>query len=150
MTITENTPACVELPDDLAYNYPLDPSGIVEYGSYMGVNWVIAKSPIVGFNGYVRVPESHPWAGLSCWDVESSGAVSSAGLYSGLTFHDGGRWFGFDTAHASDDWPSAFHWRGSWEPLVFSGMAKMWSLVLVREAVQALAIDAHRADSASE
>lgn len=146
MTATENTPPMfVELPGDLAYNYPLNPSEVVEYGSYMGVDWVIAKSPIVGFNGYVRVPVGHQWAGKSFSGVDASGAVSSAYLYGGLTFSDGGRWFGFDTSHANDDWPAEFHWRGPWSPLAFDGAVKMWSLELVREAVLALALDAHQA-----
>lgn len=130
----------VELPAHLAEDYPLDPTGVVEYGSYMGVDWVVAVSPVVGFNGYVRVPEGHPWQGLGHRQV----SPASEGMFGGLTYSSGnGRWFGFDTAHANDDWPSEYHWREAWEPLVHP--ARMWSLELVREAVMALAIDAHQA-----
>ena len=140
MTTSPETPLTfVELPEHLAADCPLDPAGVVEYGSYMGIDWVIAKAPIVGLNGYVRIPDGHPWQGLGYQQI----TPASERMFGGLTYSSGnGRWFGFDTSHANDDWPSEYHWRGDWEPLVRP--ARMWSLGLVREAVVALAINAYR------
>ena len=139
-TSSEASLSFVELPEHLVADCPLNPAGVVEYGSYMGVDWVIAKSPIVGLNGYIRIPEGHPWQGQGYEQI----SPASEGMFGGLTYSSGnGRWFGFDTAHANDNWPSEYHWRGGWEPLVYP--ARMWSLELVRESVMALAIDAYQA-----
>lgn len=59
----------------------------VECAIANGAGWV---------NGYVRVPEGHPWHGKDYDDIP-------ADVHGGLTY-SGGDWIGFDTAHLGDVW----------------------------------------------
>ena len=81
---------------------------ILETGEYKGYKYAVTKSPLTGDanpNGYVRLPEVHPW--LSADDIEYI-----ADVHGGLTYgpgmspsHNHGntrRWVGFDTIHACD------------------------------------------------
>jgi len=74
-------------------------------------------------NGYVLVPESHPWHGRDYnqgdgtepdstvpeyWDWRDTAPDSIVNVHGGLTYSgtllgdDGGWWFGFDTGHYRD------------------------------------------------
>lgn len=101
----------IELPAHLS-GFPINGAPVFEYGSYMGVDWVVTKNRFAGLNGYIRVPEGHPWAGLSYELVElidSSNPVFEERPWGELTFSSG-RWFGFDAVHAWDWWPAEFRW----------------------------------------
>lgn len=50
----------------------------------------------VSFNGYVRLPDGHPWLGLHYDNIP-------ADVHGGLTYAEG-NWIGFDTGHAFDYW----------------------------------------------
>lgn len=58
--------------------------------------------------GYVRVPESHPWHGRDCEDINSTpdglafGGITWSGKMSERL--GDGWWVGFDTAHGTRPW----------------------------------------------
>ncbi|MGW8936016.1 hypothetical protein [Gordonia terrae] len=67
-------------------------------GVESGIVWATCQAPCYGaVNGYVKVPDGHPWYGLDyeMIDVE---------VHGGLTFARDG-WIGFDTLHLGDVWP---------------------------------------------
>lgn len=65
-----------------------------------GIEWVTCPAPLWGaINGYVRVPDDHPWHGLDYDDERVNVTVNG-----GLTFANDD-WMGFDTLHAGDLWP---------------------------------------------
>ncbi|QFP97013.1 hypothetical protein SEA_SUERTE_42 [Gordonia phage Suerte] len=70
-----------------------------------GVRWVTCVAPIYGaVNGYVLLPEGHPWRGLDYDQIDVE-------VHGGLTYgHDG--WIGFDTLHAGDVWPGSPQYGG--------------------------------------
>lgn len=69
-------------------------------GEHLGIPWVVAKAPMFGaLNGYVRLPEGHPWHGLDYEEIEVD-------VHGGVTYHSGG-WIGFDTLHFADIWPGS-------------------------------------------
>lgn len=51
-------------------------------------------------NGYVKLPEGHPWSNKDLfpddWDIP-------ADVHGGITYHEG-QWIGFDTNHYNDVW----------------------------------------------
>lgn len=54
-------------------------------------------------NGYVQLPEGHPW--LDGEKYEDDWNIP-AEVHGGITFRDrDNRWVGFDTAHGGDHWP---------------------------------------------
>jgi hypothetical protein len=74
------------------------PTQVVASGVEDGVEWITYPAPIYGaINGYVRLPEDHPWRGLDYDHIDVA-------VNGGLTFHSGD-WIGFDTLHAGDYWP---------------------------------------------
>lgn len=142
-----------QLPDHLAATYPFDPAGVLEVGETEGVPWVLAKAPRYGVNGYVCVPEGHPWVevGASPLGSESIGSGTSR-VWGAATFCHG-RWFGFDTQHVGDVWSDDFIWDASKREDVHLemsiGLGELWSsapkyhsMDSVREMVQAMAQDA--------
>lgn len=60
-----------------------------------------ALAPIPAVNGYVLLPERHPWRELGLQGDEPDGLD----VHGGITFgpHVTG-WIGFDTGHAGDEW----------------------------------------------
>lgn len=92
-----------------------------------GITWATCKAPMYGaVNGYVQVPQGHPWHGLDYdeIDVEAHG---------GLTFARDG-WIGFDTLHAWDYWPLGPHYCRNGE----CGCIK-WTPEMVADAARELA-----------
>lgn len=75
-------------------------SRIVDSGVEAGVYWMTYNAPLWGaVNGYVRVPDGHPWFGLDYDDIDVE-------VHGGLTFARAG-WIGFDTLHSGDVWPGS-------------------------------------------
>ncbi len=67
-------------------------------GTVDGIQWATCRAPLYGaINGYVRIPEGHPWHGLDYDDIDVA-------AHGGLTFAADG-WIGFDTLHLGDLWP---------------------------------------------
>ncbi|SLF32685.1 Uncharacterised protein [Mycobacteroides abscessus subsp. bolletii] len=74
----------------------------IETGQVDGIEWATVEAPLYGaVNGYVRVPEGHPWFGLDyeAIDVEVHGGLTYGAV--GIAGH----WIGFDTLHGGDIWP---------------------------------------------
>lgn len=69
----------------------------VEEGTLQGIQWkTIASQVAFAWNGYVRLPEQHPWYGLEDWRVPVD-------VHGGITYGpDPDGWIGFDTLHAGD------------------------------------------------
>lgn len=79
----------------------------VDHGVENGIEWATLKAPMYGaVNGYVRIPEGHPWQGLGYDAIPQSFEDGPAfvSAHGGLTF-DKYDWIGFDTLHAGDIWP---------------------------------------------
>ncbi|MBD3778500.1 MAG: hypothetical protein IE923_04445 [Micrococcales bacterium] len=76
----------------------------VEHGVHEGIRWAVVEAPMYGaLNGYVQVPQDHPWHALDYDAPELSGVV----VHGGLTFADRSGWIGFDTLHSGDSWPGS-------------------------------------------
>ena len=83
---------------------------IVASGTHRGVEWYTCKSPFYGINGYMRIPEGHPWHDLTYREI--NGRVCTEHLDGGaweLTYHADDAWIGFDTQHAWDYWPDSYY-----------------------------------------
>jgi hypothetical protein len=90
-----------------------------------GVEWATVVAPLYGaVNGYVRVPEGHPWGGLDVDDIDVE-------VHGGLTYAREG-WIGFDTLHGWDFWPGCpTYWQHDG--------AKQWTPELVADEARDLA-----------
>ena len=76
-------------------------------GTHHGIDWCIVTAPLWGaVNGYVRIPDDHPWAGMGYDEIHESDPHLS--VNGGLTFASG-EWIGFDTLHSGDFWPGSSH-----------------------------------------
>lgn len=76
-------------------------SKIVDSGVEGGIYWMTYTAPLWGaINGYVHVPEGHPWFALDYDSVDVA-------VHGGLTFSNDAGWFGFDTLHGGDVWPDS-------------------------------------------
>lgn len=81
--------------------------GIVRRGERDGWEWVVARNPMGGCNGYVRVPDRSPMRAYAepdrylafGWDA-TGGRLDLPGE---ITYGRDG-WIGFDTMHADDVW----------------------------------------------
>lgn len=74
----------------------------IERGVHAGFDYLILHDGMGHRNGYVRIPEWHPWFGKHYDDIDAE-------VHGGLTYSAGdsdlrgpGFWIGFDTAHAGD------------------------------------------------
>lgn len=95
-----------------------------------GIKWVTAQAPVYdAVNGYVEVPEGHPWYGKEYDDID----VECPG---GLTYSEGG-WIGFDTLHSTDYWPGQQRPPRPGE--------KHWTPQMVAEATRQLAREVAKA-----
>lgn len=103
---------------------PVGMSALAE-GVENGIEWATCRAPLYGaVNGYVRVPEGHPWHDLDYdqIDVEAPG---------GLTYAKG-CWIGFDTLHIHDYWPGC-------PDFMDSDYATHWTAEMVADEARALA-----------
>lgn len=72
---------------------------VVDSGVVDGVQWATCRAPLYGaVNGYVLVPEGHPWRGMVYDTIP-------ADVHGGITYDDMDGWIGFDCLHAGDRWP---------------------------------------------
>lgn len=72
---------------------------LIEHGVEHGIHWVTCRAPLYGAaNGYVKIPEDHPWHGLGYDDIDVR-------VHGGLTYGGGDGWVGFDCLHYGDYWP---------------------------------------------
>ncbi len=80
---------------------------MVEQWQHAGVDCGITRAPLVGFNGYVRVPDGHPWRVRFCKGYDDDDGLDAvAEVHGGITYDgDGAGWIGFDTLHMCDTWP---------------------------------------------
>ncbi|UIU47031.1 hypothetical protein [Microcystis phage MinS1] len=101
----------------------------LQQGTEQGIDWAICQAPLYGaINGYVRVPDDHPWAGKGYDDID----VDCPG---GLTYARGG-WIGFDTLHQDD------LWEGGGRPHYCRAgecTCTVWTADMVADAARALA-----------
>lgn len=98
----------------------------LEHGTEVGIDWATVRAPLYGaVNGYVRIPEGHPWHGLGYDDIDVE-------VHGGLTYANDG-WVGFDTLHGGDCWPGSprYHREDEW--------AHHWTEAEVVEETRALA-----------
>lgn len=74
----------------------------LETGRVDGINWATVEAPVYdAVNGYVQIPQGHPWFGLDYDDIDVE-------VHGGLTYGKvdaAGHWIGFDTLHCGDIWP---------------------------------------------
>jgi hypothetical protein len=104
-----------------------------------GIQWKILPHPRMShMNGYVRLPEGHPFEVLDYDDIDVS-------VHGGLTFSEDG-WIGFDTAHAGDIWTDdelISHGMENTMPYPYSLFPdmepKQWTLQLIVEETKNLA-----------
>lgn len=135
-----------------------------EVWTYAGVECAIAAGP-AQWNGYVRLPEGHPWRYQDYGDL-------SVEVHGGLTYgperarrlpeygidrparsaRSVGGWVGFDTAHAWDHWPeeelaglhlapgmAAVRELFEEQAMHRTGRRIMWTLERLRDEVERLA-----------
>lgn len=77
---------------------------VVKHGVLEGIPWAVCRAPRPGVNGYIRLPEGHPWA-VSTWVEMWSLDIECPG---GITYMpDKDNWIGFDTLHYGDYWSPA-------------------------------------------
>lgn len=101
---------------------------VISEGMEHGIEWVTALAPLYNaVNGYVKVPEGHPWHGL---DYEEVNNLMDYDCPGGLTYSEGG-WIGFDTLHVGDYWPEMGGCK-------YPG-AKKWTPEMVAEEARKLA-----------
>lgn len=77
------------------------PGEPVNTGVHRGVHWCSMQGPF-SLNGYVRLPENHPWLGKGEFldDLDSDEYPT---VHGGITYGPNkDRWIGFDTAHSDD------------------------------------------------
>lgn len=103
-----------------------------DHGVEEGVRWATCNAPMYGaVNGYVLVPEGHPWHGLD-YDAEELDVRAPGGL----TFGSVDGWIGFDTLHFMD------LWEGSGQPHYCQEgrcVCTVWTPEMVAEETRALA-----------
>lgn len=100
---------------------------LVDGGVHEGIEWATCKAPVFdAVNGYVRVPEGHPWHGLDYDSEEIDVEVNG-----GLTYGSVDGWIGFDCLHLGDWWPG--------EGVPKEPFAKAWTPGLVAVVTRRLA-----------
>ena len=70
-------------------------NGTARYFTHRGINCMTQMGPFT-INGYIELPESHPW--LNEGDLQE---FDGADVHGGITYHEG-RVIGFDTNHLGD------------------------------------------------
>lgn len=96
---------------------------LVDGGVEDGIRWATCEAPLYNaVNGYVKIPEDHPWHGKDYDDIDVE-------VHGGLTFASYG-WIGFDCLHCGDYWPGQRRFRES---------DTEWDAAMVAEETRALA-----------
>ena len=113
----------------------------VAYGTHRGVEWYTRESVSYGVNGYMRIPEGHPWRDLTYGEINRRVSESDKERFDGgaweLTYHADDGWIGFDTQHAWDFWPDSYYAAvdGStmWTPELVAVNARRWCDLIADE-----------------
>ena len=116
-------------------------SSPVATGTHRGVEWQTHKAPRYGVNGYMRIPEGHPWYGLTYEEINRIVSESNASRFDGgageLTYLAIGGWIGFDTLHACDSWPEMTYApelaNTLWTPELVAVNARRWCDLIADE-----------------
>ncbi|UEJ82669.1 hypothetical protein Bra3105_17865 [Brachybacterium halotolerans subsp. kimchii] len=114
-------------------DFPLK-SKIVASGEVDGITWVAASAPIYdAVNGYVRLPEAHPWlAARDLSDIDTS-------VPWGEITYGRGNWIGFDTLHAGQYWPGQPYGPSEGALHMTPETVISWVERLAREAAEVIA-----------
>ena len=118
--------------------------GLTGPGTYMGTPFFegemsgLTVRVVQGFeavNGYVKLPEGHPWLEIEeDWDIPSN-------VHGGITFRDNEGWIGFDTNHGWDVWPDLLERPvPSWKTI--GGNTIFWSAEMFMEEMERFAAEA--------
>ena len=116
-------------------------SSLVASGTHRGVEWHTHESPFYGVNGYMRIPEGHPWYGLTYEEINRLVWESDTARFDGgageLTYQAVGGWIGFDTLHACDFWPEMTYApelaNTLWTPELVAVNARRWCDLIADE-----------------
>ena len=114
---------------------------LVASGTHRGVEWHTHKSHFYGVNGYMRIPEGHPWRDLAYEEINRLVSESDKERFDGgaweLTYHADVGWIGFDTQHAWDSWPGMTYSselaNTQWTPELVAVNARRWCDLIADE-----------------
>lgn len=118
---------------------------IVETGEHLGYQWVIAKTPTYGLNGYIRIPDhqtNHPW------EYEEHICDTDEHPWGEVTYQRG-RWYGFDNLNSWNHWDEEYVWLKTPTFLeiarnAYDGEPKRWdTLNTTRQQVRHMIEQAH-------
>lgn len=111
------------IPDD----FPLL-GQVVSHGEHGGIPWVTSETLFGASNGYVRLPDGHPWLDEAV-DVETD-------VPCGEITYRSGNWIGFDSLHHWQHWPGMPHWWpiGGHEVNMDHSKVTAWAELLAIEA----------------
>lgn len=98
---------------------------VIDHGTHQGIEWAVTawqrqsvympRTMFTQFNGYVRIPESHPWYGVADDDYGYDNEhcpVNYVEVNGGITFVKRNIW-GFDTGHFMDGEGDTYRWTQS-------------------------------------
>lgn len=111
----------------------------IDSGVEDGIEWATVTAPLYGaVNGYARIPDGHPWHGLSYDEVDDHLDWDNE-----LTYGRGDGWIGFDTLHAGDIWPGAPRYGDDWGTHWTAEMVADVARSLARQVAQSNATGGH-------
>jgi hypothetical protein len=128
-----------------------DDGRLVRTWTHEGIECAMVRSPMIGVNGYVRVPE-----GVELPQDEYGDIMLE--VHWGITYADGDGWIGFDTGHAYDVWldpdvPEDHYSKTMREvglsnphtemSTMFPDMTVIWTLEKLEAEVNNLAVQVH-------
>jgi hypothetical protein len=105
--------------------------GIVDRGVEQGITWITSRMEKGHINGYVYLPEGHPYRGRRPSSIRSVSAPH------GISYDDDEGWFGFDTNHGNDYWPG--HPDSLPADIDYPGGLIYWTPEMVAEETRKLA-----------
>lgn len=94
---------------------------VVDHGTHEGIEWAVTAlrwpesrfyPAYTQFNGYVLIPEDHPWRAApdNDYGYEDGSVVANVSAPGGITFNRSGVW-GFDTNHYADGQGLSYRWN---------------------------------------
>lgn len=109
----------------------------IAHGVEDGIEWATRPAPLYGaINGYVRLPEGHPWRMLADIQFTDQPDVDVNG---GITYGvDKDGWIGFDTLHAGDYWPGMRDTPGYYDTRWTPDMVAEEARKLARQVAEAM------------
>jgi hypothetical protein len=105
---------------------------VLTSGEVNGIPWVSARAPLYdAVNGYVRLPDGHPWLEVDyLYEIEN-------GIPWGEITYGKGNWIGFDSLHSGQYWPGEQKYKTTAYPddtLMTEEMVIGWTRQLAQEA----------------